>query len=61
MLVEPPRKGVSNGSVGSWLTGERALMGDGFPLVCDCFQVVLAYEVLCYVSVQVSILIFILF
>ena len=26
-----------------------------------CFQVVLAYEVLCYVSVQVSILIFILF
>ena len=29
-------KGVSNGSVGSWLTGEQALMGDGnsFPLVC---------------------------
>ena len=47
MLVGPPRKGVSNGSVGSWLIGERALMGDGnqFPLVCDCFQVVLAYEV----------------
>ena len=46
---------MSNGSVGSWLTGERALMGDGnlFPLVCVCFQVVLAYEVLCYVSVQV--------
>ena len=33
--------------VGSWLTAERALMGDGnyFPLVCVCFQVVLAYEV----------------
>ena len=29
VLVGPPRKGVSNGSVGSWLTGERALMGDG--------------------------------
>ena len=29
MLVGPPSEGVSNGSVGSWLTGERALMGDG--------------------------------
>ena len=29
VLVGSPRKGVSNGSVGSWLTGERALMGDG--------------------------------
>ena len=31
-----PVKGVSSGSVGSWLTGERTLMGDGnsFPLVC---------------------------
>ena len=29
VLVGPPRKGVSNGSVGSWLTGERVLMGDG--------------------------------
>ena len=28
MLVGPKRKGVSNGSVGSWLTGERVLMGD---------------------------------
>ena len=27
MLVGPPSEGVSNGSVGSWLTGERALMG----------------------------------
>ena len=29
VLVGPPSEGVSNGSVGSWLTGERALMGDG--------------------------------
>ena len=29
MLVGPPSEGVSNGSVGGWLTGERALMGDG--------------------------------
>ena len=40
-------KVMSNGSVDSSLTGERALMGDGnsFPLVCVCFQVILAYEV----------------
>ena len=33
--------------VGGKLTGERALKRDGneFPLVCVCFQVVLAYEV----------------
>ena len=32
-------KGVSNGSVGSYLTGERALMGDGnsFALVVCVF------------------------
>ena len=29
VLVGPPSEGVRNGSVGSWLTGERALMGDG--------------------------------
>ena len=29
VLVGPPSEGVSNVSVGSWLTGERALMGDG--------------------------------
>ena len=39
MLVGPPSEGVSNGGVGSWLTGERALMGDGkFPLDCVCFS-----------------------
>ena len=45
-MVGLPAKGVSDGS-GSWLTGERALMRDGnsFPLVCMCFQVILAYEV----------------
>ena len=29
VLVGPPIEGVSNGTVGSWLTGEQALMGDG--------------------------------
>ena len=29
VLVGPPSEGVSNGSVGGWLTGKRALMGDG--------------------------------
>ena len=47
-------KGVSNGSVGSSLTGKRALMGDGnsFPLGVCVFQVILVYEsiVLCMCS-----------
>ena len=44
-MVGFPVKGVSDGS-GSWLARERALMRDGnlFPLVCVCFQVILAYE-----------------
>ena len=39
MEVGLPVKGVSNGSVGSKLAGERALMGDGnsFPLVVCAF------------------------
>ena len=49
-----PVKGVSSGRVGSWLTGERALRGDGnsFPFVVWLLLVILACKsiVLCKCS-----------